>query len=438
MKPESAPSNSLQSAQVGGHAHAVPSEASALSRTTPHNLRRWACRILGFASIWLLLAIPAGWFAYGCASCLNDAILGPKTVAVGGQVQLILEDSCGDTFPGATWSATPSGYLSIDSKGNVTGLSATPSGTTVAVTGSFPATASDRAHSATAQMTVTGPTLQTIAVTDANLPAGTAVVGGTDQFTATGTYSDSSTQNLTTFVNWTSAMPIVATIGVNTGLATGVSGGSSLITASFTINTAAPITGTETLNVSGSTPTLVSIAVTPSAPSVAAGLTQQFTATGTYSSGPTQNLTATATWGSTNTPVATIAAGGLATTLTQGTTLITATLGTIISPGVTLTASAPVLLSITVTPAGASIPVGQTQAYTADWALFRWKPSGDHHGRNLGLPQRDRNHQQQHWCRHRRRARKRDHYSYGCAITSATRNPHGDRRPTGNCSALSL
>jgi 6-phosphogluconolactonase (cycloisomerase 2 family) len=61
--------------------------------------------------------------------------------------------------------------------------------------------------------------------------------------------------------------------------------------------------------------------------------------------------------------VATIAPGGLATTLTQGTTSITAKVGTVTSTGVTLTATAPVLQSISVTPAGASIPVGGTQTY---------------------------------------------------------------------------
>jgi len=75
--------------------------------------------------------------------------------------------------------------------------------------------------------------------------------------------------------------------------------------------------------------TLVSIAVTPNNPSVAAGVTQQFTATGTYSDGSTQNLTTTATWTSSNTAVATISntsgSQGLATSLAQGTSTITAT-----------------------------------------------------------------------------------------------------------------
>lgn len=203
------------------------------------------------------------------------------------------------------------------------------------------------------------PTLESITVTDANRPAGTAVVGGTDQFTATANFSDGTKSDYTTLVTWTSQTPGVATIGTNTGLATAIATGSTKISASVT--GASP--GTETLTVSASAPTLVSIAVTPAAPSVAAGLTQQFTATGTYTSGPPQDLTATATWASTNTAVATIATGGLATTLTQGTTTITATVGTIVSPGVTLTVIAPVLQSISATPMGASIPVGSTQAY---------------------------------------------------------------------------
>jgi len=77
------------------------------------------------------------------------------------------------------------------------------------------------------------PTLLSIAVSPANpsIP-----VGGTQQFTATGTSSDGSTQNLTNSVTWTSSAPGVATIN-SAGLATGVSAGSTTITAaSGTVN----------------------------------------------------------------------------------------------------------------------------------------------------------------------------------------------------------
>jgi trimeric autotransporter adhesin len=114
-----------------------------------------------------------------------------------------------------------------------------------------------------------------------------------------------------------------------------------------------------------SAPTLTSIAVTTGTPSVAAGLPATFTATGTYSNNTTQNLTSTATWASSNVAVATIASGGTATTLTQGTTMITASMGGVTSGPATLTVTAPVLNSIAVTPANDTIPVGTLTQFTA-------------------------------------------------------------------------
>ena len=55
---------------------------------------------------------------------------------------------------------------------------------------------------------------------------------------------------------------------------------------------------------------LQSIAVTPANPAVAKGLTQQFTATGTFSDNTTQNLTSQVTWASATTSVATITRRG--------------------------------------------------------------------------------------------------------------------------------
>jgi len=71
---------------------------------------------------------------------------------------------------------------------------------------------------------------------------------------------------------------------------------------------------------------LQAIAVTPANPSIAKGLAQQFTATGTFSDGSTSNLTATVTWASATTAVATINASGLATAVAAGTSTISATL----------------------------------------------------------------------------------------------------------------
>ncbi len=91
------------------------------------------------------------------------------------------------------------------------------------------------------------------------------------------------------------------------------------------------------------TVTLSSITVTPANPTIAPGLTQQFTATGHYSDGSTQDITMTAIWSSSTTSVAVISnatgSNGLATAVAAGSSTITATSGSI--PGsTTLTVNA--------------------------------------------------------------------------------------------------
>jgi hypothetical protein len=88
------------------------------------------------------------------------------------------------------------------------------------------------------------PTLKSIAVTPAT-PSATA--GTTVQFTATGTYSDNSTRNITSSVTWASATPAAATIN-SSGLATAVAVGSSTISA-----TSGTVVGSTTLTVTAAT-----------------------------------------------------------------------------------------------------------------------------------------------------------------------------------------
>jgi hypothetical protein len=87
---------------------------------------------------------------------------------------------------------------------------------------------------------VTAAVLQSIAVTPANPSVET---GLTKQLTATGTYSDSSTQNITAQVTWTSGTLATATVN-SSGLVTGVAAGTSLIGASLS-----SISGSTTLTV---------------------------------------------------------------------------------------------------------------------------------------------------------------------------------------------
>ncbi|HTG81696.1 MAG TPA: Ig-like domain-containing protein, partial [Geobacteraceae bacterium] len=99
----------------------------------------------------------------------------------------------------------------------------------------------------------------------------------------------------------------------------------------------------------GTTPvTLVSLTITPANPSIAPGTSLQFRVAGTFSDGSAQDMTTSAAWSSSNSGVATITTGGLATAVTAGTTTITASVGTL-SASTLLTSAA--LQAIALTPA---------------------------------------------------------------------------------------
>jgi hypothetical protein len=119
--------------------------------------------------------------------------------------------------------------------------------------------------SGTAALTVT-PALpvpsELVAITVA--PAvGALAPGATQQFTATGIYSDSSSQDLTDDVAWSSSVPGTATVSNDTGsqgLATAVADGATTITATDPSST---ISGTAALTVTPVAPPPVSPAPAP-------------------------------------------------------------------------------------------------------------------------------------------------------------------------------
>jgi hypothetical protein len=129
---------------------------------------------------------------------------------------------------------------------------------------------------------------------------------------------------------------------------------------------ATAIVGTASLKVTAAV--LVSIAVTPATPSIAKGTKQQLVATGTFSDGTTQVLTTTVTWASATPATATISnangSRGLASSVAVGSTVISATSGTI-KGETTLTVTAATLVSIAIAPATPSIAKNKTQQFTA-------------------------------------------------------------------------
>jgi hypothetical protein len=110
-------------------------------------------------------------------------------------------------------------------------------------------------------------------------------------------------------------------------------------------------------------PTLASIAMSPLKPAVIAGAAQQFTATGSFSDGTAQDITGKAAWVSSASGVATINSAGLATSVSPGTTTITATSGGL-NASTTLTVAPLTLVYIALSPGNTSIALGTTQQYS--------------------------------------------------------------------------
>jgi hypothetical protein len=254
-----------------------------------------------------------------------------------------------------TWNSSNTAAASVSN-------AAASAGTVTAVApGSATIAANLGSISGSTSVTVTPATLVSIQLTP---PTPSIPLGVTQQFTATGIYTDSTAQNLTTTVTWSSNAGAVATISNaagSQGLATPATVGSATIQA-----TLGTVSGSTTLNVAPAQ--LVSLQVTPAIPSVAKGLTKQFTATGTFTDNSTQDLTSQVTWASDNLAVATVsnAAGssGLASTPGMGSATISAQFNTVIG-STTLTVTPAQVVSIAVTPANPSIAKGLTQQFVA-------------------------------------------------------------------------
>lgn len=210
------------------------------------------------------------------------------------------------------WSSADSAVATVSAQGNGTAL----------VTGHIPGTVSltarDSDVTATVNVTVTSFGIMTLAIT----PADSAVdLGAIGQLTATATFFDNSTADITSRAYWLSTAPNVAP--VSNGRAIGASVGTTMISAS--LNAA----GAQTRFTVRSP--LTKIDVTPATASIAEGATQQFTATGTLADNTTQDLTKQVTWASGNSLNATVSntadTQGLARAGAIGATTITATLG---------------------------------------------------------------------------------------------------------------
>src|SRR5882762_667952 len=141
------------------------------------------------------------------------------------------------------------------------------------------------------------PQLTSIAISPA---APTVAIGSATTLSAKGTYDDNSTKDISSSVTWLSNNTAVATV-TSKGVVTGVSNGSTTIQATASNG----ITASVTVAV-GNAVVLQTISVTPTTATVAAGLTQQYTAIGHNSDGTTADITASVTWTSATAAVGTM------------------------------------------------------------------------------------------------------------------------------------
>lgn len=185
----------------------------------------------------LIISASCGGSFFVSDSTVTEITLSPTnpSIQVGATTQLTAtgkraDGKTTDVTPGANWTVDKPDVATISSTGLITGVSV----------GTAKITAKYERGEAFTFATVTSGTLQSITVTPANQSIS---VGQTQNFVATGSYSDGTTQVITTQVTWTSTNNAVATI-TQSGQATGVAKGSTTIQAA-----SGGITGSTTLTV---------------------------------------------------------------------------------------------------------------------------------------------------------------------------------------------
>ena len=170
------------------------------------------------------------------------------------------------------------------------------------------------------------PTLVSITVAPAAAASATVTVGGTRALTVTGSYSDSSTLDLTCGSAFRSSAASVATVSAQ-GIVTAVGAGEATITADHSSGGCGqtPSKKTATVLITVPRPPFVSLTLTPSTTSLARGETQQLSVAALYADASTEPVTSGITFASSAEAVATVSPGGLVTAGDPGTATITAT-----------------------------------------------------------------------------------------------------------------
>ena len=208
-----------------------------------------------------------------------------------------------DVTGSATWATSAAAVATVGNAGALTAVGA----------GSAKITAQYQTVTGNIAVTVSSVTLQTITVT----PASSQVpVGESQQLSATGTYSDATTKDLTGTVTWTSSQTSIAGVSAN-GLATANASGVVTINATWS-----SITGTAQITVMPAA--AVGLTISPGTSSMLLGSSQQLHATFNYSDGTSQDATNQVVWSSATPYSVSVSNGGLAVALQVGSATVSA------------------------------------------------------------------------------------------------------------------
>jgi trimeric autotransporter adhesin len=251
-----------------------------------------------------------------------------------------------DVSSTAAWSSSDQAVATVSENGLLTAVA--PGRVTIVATFG--------ALMASAAVLVTEARLTVIAVGPADL---TLTRGSSQQYTATASFTDGSSRDITGDATWASsdgAVVLVADSPPARGLVTAVGVGTAMVSASLS-----GITGAATVSVSP--PTLTRLAIDPTALTVPRGVDAVFRARGLFSDGSVDDVTALAVWESSDAavaaPLAAPAPKGSFSTVAMGSAIITARLGQEAAT-TTLTVSPATLNALSLSPFQPRVPVGLT------------------------------------------------------------------------------
>ncbi len=207
------------------------------------------------------------------------------------------DGSNADITSQVAWSSSQPSVATIAAGGTAATLA--PGATTISAT--------LKGVSGTSSLKVTGGRLTGIVLSPANL---SLVKGTVGPVTATGSFNNGSSRDVTGAVNWSVATPTVATVttpGGNVALLTALAATPAVKV------TATSDTVTADANLTVTAPTLRTLTpISPTSLDLPLGTSGRFTMTATFNDGTTQDVTASATWTSGNSAAAPVDNTGLA------------------------------------------------------------------------------------------------------------------------------